>query len=695
MGAHVVTAFDEYEDLIGAEEAPAGNTPPRIDLDEARHFLELLAPGEPVTFQVFGEGGSNVRPAHRHGTFEQHREWLTQMNQQGAGVFVTVNATNGGRKASDVVRPRALFVDIDKPAPCTLERLQAAELPPSMIVESSPGKLHAYWLASAVELSEFPALQARLIAEWGADDACKDLSRVLRVPGFLHLKNPSTPQLPRILEAPGHRYGRELMEWVGRIGAGTASDSAANDDDDTAELLALVPGRGSSMADTLAEMCSGGDVHRPALAVVGHLTRYGVPDDSIRALFAGAIAPAVEAARGADRAAALMGGELERMIAGAQKFAPAQATGPALELVSVGDLLTDEIPPVRFIFAPLFPRGEVAMLSADGGTGKSTLALAWAAHVACGAAWAGLPTDVGLALFVSLEDPAGVCRGRLRDVVRAYSLDAGAVQERVLIADGTKGTGALMALRDGVLRPTEVLAELMGLLSHGPFDLIVIDNASDAFGGNENDRQEVRTFIRVLRQLAREADAAVLMLAHVDKATVRGSAGAAGSRYSGSTAWNNSVRARLALWPGGDVLVLAQEKLNLAKRLDREIRLTFRDGVPVPVEMIEGFAESAGIAEQREAEIILRLMCDAVAAGLTIPAARSGGHTARHVLMSLPGAPSDWGMKSGKARFDAALTRLRMEGRVKAEQYPKANRHMAERLVPCELAHLNLLDDLI
>lgn len=679
------------DDLIGDDTASAC---PVIDLDEARRFLDLLAPGEPVTFQTFDDGPSPKRKwmaQVEHGTLKRRRKWLTRMNQQGAGVFVTVNATTGERKASDVVRPRALFVDIDEPAPGTLERLRAAELPPSMIVESSPGKLHAYWLTDAVGLSEFEALQIRLIAEWGADVSGKDLSRVLRVPGFLHQKNPDAPQLSRILEAPGHRYGRELVDWVRRCGTSTAPESH----DDTADLLALVPGRGSNIANALAELCGGEDVHANALTVVGHLAHYGLPASTIRGLFEHALAPAVADARGCDRAEELTGSELDRMLAGAQKFAPVQATGPALELVNVGDLLTDEIPQVRFIFAPLFPRGEVAMLSADGGTGKSTLALAWAAHVACGAAWAGLPSDVGRALFVSLEDPADVCRGRLRDVVRAYSLDASAVQERVLIADGTKGTGALLALRDGVLRPTEVLAKLRCLLQRGPFDLIVIDNASDAFGGNENDRQEVRTFIRLLRHLAMEADAAVLMLAHVDKATVRGSAGAAGSRYSGSTAWNNSVRARLALWPDGDVLVLAQEKLNLAKRLDREIRLTFRDGVPMPVELIEGFAESADVAEQQEAETVLRLMRDAVAAGLTIPAARSGGHTARHVLMTLPGAPSDWGMKSGKARFDAALTRLLMEGRLKVAQYRKANRHMAERLVPCELAHLDLLDDLI
>jgi hypothetical protein len=37
-----------------------------------------------------------------------------RLNAGGAGVYVTVNQTNGkGRKATDIVRVRALFVDLD------------------------------------------------------------------------------------------------------------------------------------------------------------------------------------------------------------------------------------------------------------------------------------------------------------------------------------------------------------------------------------------------------------------------------------------------------------------------------------------------------------------------------------------------------------------------------------------------------
>ncbi len=677
-------------DLIGAEEAPAGPQPPSIHLNETRRFLELLAPGQLVTFQTFDDGPSPKRrdlARCKHGTLEQCEDWLRRMNLQGAGVFVTVNATDGkGRKVANVERVRALFVDIDNPVPGTLERLLGDVLPPSIIVASSAGKLHAYWLTDYVEVADFQELQSRVIAEWGGDPACKDLPRVLRLPGFLHLKTPANPQYVRIIEASGHKYGRELIDRY-----------SPGEEEDASDLLAMLPARGSNIANALVELCDGEDVHANALAVVGHLTHYGVPDSTIRGLFEHALVPAVAGARSHDRAAELLGGELERMITGAKVkgFSPLRPGGPALEWVELDDLMTAEIPSVRFIFEPLIPRGEVTHLSADGGTGKSVLALEWAAHVACGKEWAGLPTEQGRVLFVSLEDPADVCRMRLRDVIRKCGLDAKAVGMNVRIADGTKGMGALMALRDGVLHPTEVLVELHAELQREPFDLIVIDNASDAFAGNENDRQEVRTFIRLMRRIARDADAAVLVLAHVDKATVRGGKSAAGSRYSGSTAWNNSVRSRLALFEDGGSLALVQEKLNLGKRLDREIRLTFHDGVPVPIELIEGYSESVEAEEQRQAETVLALMRVAIDAGETIPAADSGPHTARHMLMRLAEAPKDWSTKSGKSRFDAALMRLKREGRMRVEEYQKPNRHVGKRLVLMDALSVGDLEALI
>lgn len=73
-------------------------------------------------------------------------------------------------------------------------------LKPHLIVESSPGRWHAYWLVDGLDLEEFTAIQTAIITIFNGDKAVKDLPRVMRLPGFLHQKDPSNPFLTRIHE---------------------------------------------------------------------------------------------------------------------------------------------------------------------------------------------------------------------------------------------------------------------------------------------------------------------------------------------------------------------------------------------------------------------------------------------------------------------------------------------------------------
>jgi hypothetical protein len=69
-------------------------------------------------------------------------------------------------------------------------------------------------------------------------------------------------------------------------------------------------------------------------------------------------------------------------------------------------------------------------------------------------------------------------------------------------------------------------------------------------------------------------------LAHVDKFAARN--GSAGQSYSGSTAWHNSARSRLALTEKNGTVELAQEKLNIGARAEPLSLMWTRDAVLVP-----------------------------------------------------------------------------------------------------------------
>jgi predicted P-loop ATPase len=79
------------------------------------------------------------------------------------------------------------------------ERLTLLRMPPSALVSSGNG-LHAYWLLDAVVApAVIEAANVRLIAATGADEACKDSARVLRLPGSLNVKDPQHPR-PVVLD---------------------------------------------------------------------------------------------------------------------------------------------------------------------------------------------------------------------------------------------------------------------------------------------------------------------------------------------------------------------------------------------------------------------------------------------------------------------------------------------------------------
>lgn len=195
---------------------------PPFDPSSAHRFLSRLAGKEPVTFQTFSNRDelkikrSNGKPhdpyaTWLHGTLVQHQQALEHLNRQGAGVFVMVNAGSGaGRNAKSVQRVRALFIDTDgAPYP------EAVPLKPHLIVQSSPGKWHLYWLVDGLALKDFAPLQKALAAHCGTDPSVHDLPRVMRLPGFYHRKG--EPVRVELLEANDHApYSREavLSAWL-------------------------------------------------------------------------------------------------------------------------------------------------------------------------------------------------------------------------------------------------------------------------------------------------------------------------------------------------------------------------------------------------------------------------------------------------------------------------------------------------
>ena len=145
-------------------------------------------------------------------------------------------------------------------------------------------------------------------------------------------------------------------------------------------------------------------------------------------------------------------------------------------------------------------------------------------------------------VFVSWEDEPGEFRRRFQ------SLPSGRVkhmEDRVKLINA-EGHGALWAPAAGGHRDKDCVLTRFGARIEARIrelqpSLVVIDPVAAAFQGNENDRGAVRKWLSHLNALARETTAAILLISHPPKHGQH--------QYSGSTDWDNGVRAAWTLDP--------------------------------------------------------------------------------------------------------------------------------------------------
>lgn len=142
----------------------------------------------------------------RRGALPVVWEELCRWNGMGRGIFAMINVTDGlGREAQNVISLRAQFIDIDDgDTHAKHARAQSWTLKPHMTVRSSPTKYHDYWLVKPYnDHALYNSIQQRLITLFESDPPIWDVPRVMRVPGFLHMKNPAAPTLVTVEAGSG------------------------------------------------------------------------------------------------------------------------------------------------------------------------------------------------------------------------------------------------------------------------------------------------------------------------------------------------------------------------------------------------------------------------------------------------------------------------------------------------------------
>ena len=343
--------------------------------------------------------------------------------------------------------------------------------------------------------------------------------------------------------------------------------------------------------------------------------------------------------------------------------------------VSISDIYTAPSPEPAFIWAGRIPRGHVTLLGAHGGVGKSMLALQLAVAVCLGADFLGASTERGKVLFFSGEDAGPVLRHRLGHIAAHFNASPHRLAESLTILDGSDEPAlyrevAQFGIRTG--EPTPGFNRLGEIIREVQPDLVIVDNASDVFEASENDRASVRGFMRSLRKLFPDGSEppAMLLLAHIQKAAT---GGRHAESYSGSTAWHNSARSRLALTADRDDatrLTLSHDKLNLGPRTAEPLRLVRSHTGLLMVDETE--REPDGESGEPPEMALLKVLADFNRRGEHVSAEQSAHTNAWKLCRPEPGFPRRAFPVAGP--LFSALRQMERDGLIEKSAYTNAYR---------------------
>jgi hypothetical protein len=515
----------------------------RPNLAEAQRFIAHMSGSADalITLQTFddskGERGHLARILH--GTIDQHVEELSRLQREGAGVYWMVNIGDGnGRCEENVTAVRCLFADLDG---TPLEPIVNA-LKPHAIIESSPGRWHVYYLVADCPKHRFKSLQSAIARRFGSDPSVCDLPRVMRMPGFSHMKG--DPFISQIIEL-NNRDAYFLAEIEFDLLGGDVPNEVRNNAQpanlaDATDALAYlppqpledIPENRKRLAGALSALSADCDRDTWRNIVFSILSTH-LPDSAEIAREWSKTAPnrydehAFDSLVKSYKDERRHGGNL---IGPGTLFHLAKEAGwidspngdaddlnadttfrliPAHKFVHAG--------PVSWLVRNLIQREGLGVIYGESGSGKSFFVLDLSGAIARGTSWRGLAVTSGPVVYIAAEG-AGGFRKRLQAFAQHHGIK---LRELPFLVLGD----APNLLRDDD-RPLS-----RAIQSAGGAVLIVVDTlAMVTPGGNENSGEDMGAVINRCKRLQAETGAFVLLVHHSGKDASRGARGWSGIR---------------------------------------------------------------------------------------------------------------------------------------------------------------------
>jgi hypothetical protein len=537
------------------------------DRMQGETFLNVLDPkATSFTFQTFTDSeramaGKRWDPLARvlNGSLSENWQQLVRLNRNGAGVYVTINATDGnGRKLENIMAVRGVWREADKPA------LPPLPLDPTMIVESSPGKRHEYILTDGpiADAPEFTEVMAQMVATYGSDPKAKDRSRVLRLPGFFHLKDDKPPTMVQLMRSDGPRY-----DWSGIVGALKPAPSRPR----LTGMIGIPGTPPSAMAKIKGNIPDECHQIEPRVWFEDQ-----TPEEQVRILNAAAFLSTTKVGSGLwidpydnylevgmalhasckNKAAAL---RVWKRLSACSSFwtddsaaadaecdakwltfgkysgttvtlstivHKARAAGwtPSLAVISPNRFKLKTIaevllqPPPQWLIQKVVQAQSLTVIFGSSNAGKSFLVLDMALAIARGVSWFGRKVEPGFVVYLAIEGPQ---RNRIAAYLKYHQI--------VLPPSNFLLVDVPVNLRNRPPQLTDapqLIQTIRAQLGDAPVSAVIIDTLNQALqGGEENSSEDMGAFIANANEFRNALGCAVLVVHHAGKDRDRGARG--------------------------------------------------------------------------------------------------------------------------------------------------------------------------
>ena len=197
------------------------------------------------------------------------------------------------------------------------------------------------------------------------------------------------------------------------------------------------------------------------------------------------------------------------------------------------------LPRRKFIYGKHYQRGVVSMTAADGGVGKSTLAICEGIAMALARPLLGVPVpEPQEVVYINLEEPAEEILRRVYAVCQHHRIDPKELDGKFFYQSGLDHPMVVASMERGKIVPGD-LPRAFDMLG---YHVLIVDPLVGAHGVAENDNTAIDVVMKQFSQIAAGEGMAVEVVHHVRKPVQGGQVEAGVSDTRGASAAVNAAR---------------------------------------------------------------------------------------------------------------------------------------------------------